>query len=68
MLGRREILQMTAAAAGIGLVRRNATAAAGVRLICGFGAGAVIPLQIDGPSAVLETIARDRRVAESLIA
>lgn len=28
---------------------------------------AVIPLQIDGPSAVLQAIARDRRVAENLI-
>jgi hypothetical protein len=27
---------------------------------------AAIPLQIDGPSAVVQAIARDRRVAENL--
>lgn len=39
MLGRREILQMTAAAAGVGSVLKNAAADNSVRLICGFGAG-----------------------------
>ena len=39
MLGRRDILNMTAAVAGVGFVQRNAAAATGVRLICGFGAG-----------------------------
>jgi tripartite-type tricarboxylate transporter receptor subunit TctC len=39
MPGRRDLLLMTAAAAGVGLVRRNAAAADAVSLICGFGAG-----------------------------
>jgi tripartite-type tricarboxylate transporter receptor subunit TctC len=39
MLGRREILHMTAALASVGFVRRNAAAASAVRLISGFGAG-----------------------------
>jgi hypothetical protein len=39
MLGRREILHMTAALASVGFGRRNAAAASAVRLISGFGAG-----------------------------
>jgi tripartite-type tricarboxylate transporter receptor subunit TctC len=39
MLGRRDVLHMTAAAVGVGLVRTAAAASAPVRLVCGFGAG-----------------------------
>jgi tripartite-type tricarboxylate transporter receptor subunit TctC len=39
MLGRRDLLHMTAAVAGVGVVRSNAEAASAVRLISGFGAG-----------------------------
>ncbi len=40
MLGRRQILQMTAVAASAGLVRKHAAAASSaVRLLCGFGVG-----------------------------
>ena len=39
MLGRRHLLSVAAMALGAGLGRREAAAADGVRLICGFGAG-----------------------------
>jgi tripartite-type tricarboxylate transporter receptor subunit TctC len=39
MFGRRRLLSLAAATAGVGLGRSNAVAAEAIRLICGFGAG-----------------------------
>jgi hypothetical protein len=70
MLGRREILHMTAALASVGFVRRNAAAASAVRLISGFGAGNPTDLCVqliqDGLMAALdEPVLLDYAIGEA---